>query len=247
VTWIFLLGAGLLAGFINSIAGGGGLITLPAASLIVGVGVTAIGTNKIAGATASLIALIVYAQHGHVDWKNGALFAGTTGAGALIGSRLAPFIPRDAFPWLLAITCPIILYVLWRRDLWLVREAEHNRSVDQGAVALSGFLIGVYDGVWGPGSGTFMFLALMIFGRLPLLTSLAVSKLANTCSAVVALISYGLSGHVLWHRGAVLAVGTLIGGFFGAKQASAKAATIVRPVLAVVVVLLIVRLIADAI
>src|SRR4051812_41236315 len=98
MSWTFLLFAGLIAGFIDAIAGGGGLITLPAISLVVGAGVTAVGTNKIAGAAAALIALLVYARHGHVDWKNSLVFAAMAGLGALVGSRLAPLIPQAAFP-----------------------------------------------------------------------------------------------------------------------------------------------------
>jgi uncharacterized membrane protein YfcA len=114
------------------------------------------------------------------------------------------------------------------------------------AVVLSGLACGFYDGVWGPGSGTFMFLSLLFVAKLPLLPSLAAAKLANSASAITSLVSYAAAGHVHTHQGVVMAVGTIAGGYMGARQASASAARVVRPVLAIVVLLLMVKLLADA-
>lgn len=108
-TDVLLFAAAVLAGFIDSIAGGGGLILLPALSLIVGAGPSAIGTNKPAAAAMAAIALFVYSRRGHLDWRLSGTFALMLAIGALAGSRLALLIPLAAFPWLLALTCPILL------------------------------------------------------------------------------------------------------------------------------------------
>src|SRR4051812_17697004 len=113
---LLLIAAGLLAGFIDSIAGGGGLITLPALTLAVGAGPHAIGSNKIVGTTGALIALLVYLRAGHFDWRKSLVFAAWVGAGAYLGSRTAPFVPVTVFPWLLVATCPLILWIVWRKD-----------------------------------------------------------------------------------------------------------------------------------
>lgn len=245
-TELLLVAAALLAGFIDAIAGGGGLILLPALSLVVGAGPSAIGTNKPAAVAMAAIALIVYARRGHLDWRLSGMFALMIGVGALLGSRVALLVPVAIFPWLLALSCPILLYVVWQKDLWVpadTMEPGGNPRPFAASVILSGLGCGFYDGVFGPGAGTFMFLALLFFARLPLLSALAAAKLANTVSASVALASYASSGHVHWRLGAIAAVGALVGGFIGARQASVKAARIVRPTLVVVVVLLVLRIV----
>lgn len=240
---IFLVTVGLVAGFIDAIAGGGGLIALPAMSLIVGPGVEAIGTNKLAGLAAAGVAFAVYLRKGHVDWKSSVLFTAFVGAGAFAGSITAQFIPASVFPWLLLVTCPLILYLVWKRDLWTAR-ALHPGTASFAAVVLSGLAAGFYDGVWGPGGGTLMFLGLLYFARLPLLTALAASKLANTIAAMVGLATYGAAGHVHIHEASMLAMGMLAGGFVGATIASANATRVVRPALVVIVLLLAVRVIS---
>lgn len=212
-------------------------------SLVVGAGVEAIGTNKIAGVAVALIAFLVYHRKGHVDWKSSILFTISVGGGALVGSIAAQYMPKSVFPWLLLITSPLILYLVLKRDLWTVR-ALHPGNASVTAVALSGLACGFYDGAWGPGAGTLMFLGLLYFARLPLLTALAASKMANTTSAIVGLTSYSIAGHVHVHEGAMLASGMLVGGFLGAHYASANAERVVRPVLVVIAILLAVRVIS---
>ena len=245
-TELLIAGAALLAGFIDAIAGGGGLILLPALSIVVGAGPEAIGTNKPAAVAMAAIALIVFARRGHLDWRLSGVFAVTLAMGAFVGSRVALVIPLAVFPWLLALSCPVLLYIVWQKDLWIPAESGESRGSPRPlalSVLLSGLACGFYDGVFGPGAGTFMFLSLFFFGNLPLLTALAAAKLANTASASVALASYAESGHVHWRLGLIAAVGALAGGFLGARQASEKAARIVRPMLVVVVVLLILRIV----
>lgn len=250
VTELLLFGAALLAGFIDAIAGGGGLILLPALSIVVGAGPFAIGTNKPAAVAMAAIALVVYARKGHLNWRLSGAFAVMLAIGALIGSRLALLIPLAVFPWLLVLACPVLVYVVWQKDLWLPREASGPAEPPRPlapSVLLSGLLCGVYDGAFGPGAGTFMFLSLLFFAHLPLLSSLAAAKLANTASAAVALASYAQSGHVHWRLGLIAALGALAGGYLGARQASERAARIVRPTLVVVVALLVLRIVTGEI
>jgi uncharacterized membrane protein YfcA len=246
---IILIMTGILSGFVDSIAGGGGLINLPILSLLLEPGPVAIGTNKIAGAVAAFVALLVFIRRGHMDTKKSIAFTGWIAIGSLCGSQVAPLLPTHVFKWLLAATCPIILWVVWKKDLWVKKEllahSLHSPSkwspLGTRSIILSGFGCGFYDGVWGPGGGTFMFLSLLFFAELPLLTALAAAKLANTCSASVALISYAAGGFVHWTEGALLALGITVGAFFGASHATQRASKIVRPVLAFVVVLLLIK------
>ncbi|HUP57740.1 MAG TPA: TSUP family transporter [Bdellovibrionota bacterium] len=247
-TVLFLIAAGVVAGFIDAIAGGGGLITLPALATVIGPGVIAIGSNKIVGGMAALVALLVYMSRGHLDWGRSLAFTLWVALGSLAGSRVAPLIPPAWFPLFLAATCPLILWIVWKKDLWVAREASAHpkrRSPWDAALVGSGLACGFYDGLWGPGGGTFMFLSLFFFAKLPLMVAIAGTKLANTASAFTSLASYALQGHVRWLEGGVLAVGVSIGGFMGARHANKQAARVVRPVLLVVVSLLIVKLLAE--
>jgi len=240
--WL-LFGIGIVAGFIDSIAGGGGLITIPALSLILGSGPLAIGTNKLAAAIGTCISFSIYWKGGHVRWGNALRFAGIVGLSSFVGSYTSPLLPKFLFPWLLVLTCPIVLYVIWKKELWIQKKAPD--SIYWGAFILSGVLCGFYDGLWGPGGGTFMFLSLTLWAHLPLLEALAASKLANFLSASASLGGYGSQGLVDISTGLWLAGGMLIGSFVGAQLATKNAARVVRPILLVVVVLLLVRVLQD--
>ncbi len=250
--WIVAI-ASLLAGFIDSIAGGGGLIMLPAYTLAVGPGAAAIGTNKVAASVAASVALAVYARKGHVDWRTGAIFSAWIALGSMAGSFVSPLIPPAAFRVFLVITCPLILWVVWRKDLWVARELKtHGERVTAMALIRSwrllaaGIGVGFYDGLWGPGGGTFMFLALLFVAGLPLLPALGASKMANAVSALASLSGYAWQGHVHWDYGFVGAIGISVSAALGAHFATRNASRVVRPVLAMVVALLLMRLVISA-
>jgi hypothetical protein len=255
-TWLLLPAAGLLAGFIDSIAGGGGLITVPLLSVLIGPGAYAIGTNKIAAVAASLTALLVYLRGGHVEIRGNILFALMVGFGSMIGALLAPQIPGEAYRWILVIIAPMILWVVYRKDLWVEHELkEHPSQVLPEPSATSrpparvewvflacGFGCGLYDGIAGPGGGTLMFLSLLLIARTPLLTAMATAKLANLSSATISLVTYASTGHVLWQKGTPLAIGISGGALVGAHLATRRAGPVARAALLVVATALVIRL-----
>lgn len=239
---LILLVAGTLAGFIDSIAGGGGLITIPTLSLFLTLGPNAIGTNKIAGTVAALLALLVYTFKGHMDWKRGWIFTLFVALGSFSGSTLAPILPSYLFRWFLFSTCPLLLWILWKKELWIQHEVVHSPALENSFLtSVLGFACGFYDGIWGPGGGTFMFLSLFFVAKFPILTALAISKLANTTSAGVSLINFARQNYVHWTLGAWLAAGISIGSLSGSLLATRKSGHIVRPVLIIVVALLLFR------
>lgn len=247
-TWLLLLAAGAIAGFIDSIAGGGGLITVPSLSVVMGPGVPAIATNKIAGTAASFAALLVYIKNGHVNLRGNRRFALIVALSSGLGSIAAPFFPPMFFKWFLIVACPLIIYVVWRKDIWVQHTLERKPILDsallnhRNALWLAGFACGFYDGIAGPGGGTLMFLSLFMFGRLPLVAALGTSKLANFASASVSLASYSSQGLVRWDVGLVLGGAIMIGAFIGAELASRRAAPAARIALLVVSSLLLLRL-----
>ena len=247
---IFLVFVGLIAGLIDSVAGGGGLITLPSISLVIGPGVDAIATNKCVGFTAAAVSFFVFLKNGFRSTPGGWTYALWVGTGAFTGSRLAHLIPTDWFVWILLATCPIILIFIWRRDFLLkLASHDHHTQVDEVAAKpafiLSGVICGIYDGIWGPGGGTFMLLSLLLLVRLPLMPTLLITKLANTASSGVALISFAQLGNVQWATGVLAASAAGLGAYVGTEFVSRQAARVLRPVLTVVVILLLMRVIVQ--
>ena len=123
-------------------------------------------------------------------------------------------------------------------------EPEKKRTADyfSSPLIVCGILSGLYDGFWGPGGGTLMFLSLYFVAKQPLLVAITMGRFANFISASTALTSFASQGYVQWEVGWPLALGIACGAFFGAHQASRLGHKIVRPVLTVAVLLLLVRL-----
>lgn len=233
---------GLFTGLVDSIVGGGGLISLPTLSIAIAPGAQAIGTNKIVGSTGALIALIVYARKGHLKWREGLSFCIVCAIGSFFGSSMAPHVSKDFFRYLMIVMCPVILYIVWNREKFF-SEREDFVKPHYSLFFLSAFGSGFYDGFFGPGGGTFMFLGLFLGTGYPLLPSIAISKMANTFSATTALLTYAHNGYVHWKEGSIMAIGMVIGSFIGASYATKNITKIIRPMLTFVVVLLMVKLI----
>lgn len=233
---------GLVAGFIDAIAGGGGLITLPFLTLMLVDPAHAVGTNKIVGTLGALTAFLIYQKQNKINIKEGMAFCVTIAAGSWTGSKITPHIPPEYFAWGLLLFSPIILWVIFKKDLLIKERIREKKNLHFAAFA-SAFLVGIYDGGFGPGGGTFMLLALLLVAKLPLLHALTLSKLANTFSAGTALVSFGLAGYVHWELGFTTATGMVFGAFVGSKAASKHLMKIVRPVLVVVVLLLMITLV----
>jgi uncharacterized membrane protein YfcA len=232
---------GFIAGCIDSIAGGGGLITLPVLSSVLEPGAHAIGTNKIVGTSGALIAFLVYLRKHPLHLKKGFAFLVAIGIGSFIGSLCSPLIPKLYFRYILIAACPLVLWFLWNKKMFLHEAQDHGRALTGKALGVlftTGAAVGFYDGFFGPGGGTFMLLGLLWAAKLPLFEALLLSKLANTVSAGVSLVSYGVQGYVHPRQGLMMATGMIVGGFLGARFATHRAERIVRPVLAGVVILL---------
>jgi len=233
---------GFLTGLIDSVVGGGGLISLPTLSIAIAPGAQAIGTNKIVGVSGAFVALIVYARKGHLRWREGLAFCVVCAGGSFIGSSCAPYVSKDFFRYLLIFMCPVIMWIVFNKDRFF-KERENFIKPHAGIFFISAFASGFYDGFFGPGGGTFMFLSLFLGTGYPMLTAIAISKLANTFSAGTALVTYSMNGFVHWKEGIFMSVGMIAGSYIGASYATKAAAKIVRPMLIFIVILLMIKLI----
>lgn len=249
-----LAGGGLVAGLIDSIVGGGGLITVPIFLLILGPNATAIGSNKVAAVAAQVVAFAIYWRRGHVVAGQSAVrVLVTTSIGSVVGALMAPHLPREFFQWFMLIIAPIVLILVFTKSVW--QNAASAKAMVTGEapsaarlhrVDIATFAAGLYDGVAGPGGGTLMFLGLMIYGGLPVSIAMGTGKLANLGSATLSLVTYAAQGHVQWLLGSIAAVPIGIGAYWGSRLATRaetaeQSAKIARTALVVVSVLLLLR------
>ena len=241
---LLLFLAGLLAGFIDSIAGGGGMITLPA-MLLAGIPpLQALGTNKLQSLFGSASASWSYARHGHVDLRAQLPMALAAALGAVAGALLATVVPgswlRAVLPFLLV---GIALYFALKPDIGAV---ERHHRIGPRAFGLT-FVpaIGFYDGVFGPGTGSFFMLAFVTLAGFGVLKATAHTKLLNFGSNVGAFAVFLAYGVVLWKVGLVMGVGQFLGAQAGSRVAMRVGAKIIKPLLVVTSIALAIRLMAD--
>ena len=242
--WIIVCPLVFLGGLIDAVAGGGGLITLPAYLLAGLPPHLASGTNKCGNFFGTLIATGRFLKRGDVHLPSA--LAGGAGAlvGAWLGARLNMIMPEQALYYLMLAVVPVMaVFLLFKRDF-----GTEDRSGELGVgklVPLSlaiGLVIGCYDGFFGPGAGTFLTLAFTGLCRFDLLTAAGNTKVANATSNLASLVTFALGGKVLWAVGIPAALFGIAGGYVGAGLALKGGAKVIRPMFFVVLTLLVVRL-----
>jgi uncharacterized protein len=242
---LVLAAVALLAGLVDAIAGGGGLLTLPA---LLSAGVPphlALGTNKGQSVFGSLAALIRYTRAGLVDRRQARLALPLGLLGALAGAQLVLWVrPEVLRPVVLALLVAVAVFVAVRRgpSVAPVRPAVRRERLAVATIALG---IGAYDGFFGPGTGTFLIAAFV--GRLghTLSRATADAKVVNFASNAGALALFGSSGLVLWRIALPMAAAQLVGGWLGAHLAVRGGDRLIRGVVLVVVLGLVLKLGAE--
>ena len=233
--------AGLMAGFIDSIAGGGGLISLPA---LLSVGISpqvALGTNKLQGTFGVFTAAANYLSKGGVNLKECWIGVVTTLIGAAIGSltvqRMNPEILGQLVPFLLL---GVFLYTIFSKNLgFSSRDAKINGPT---YYFVFGMLLGFYDGFFGPGTGAFWTASLLLLLGYNFTKAVGVTKVMNFTSNLVALCLFAISGNVNIQAGIIMALGQIIGARVGSNMAIKRGTRFIRPVFLSIVFITVVRL-----
>ncbi len=236
--------AAFLAGFIDSIAGGGGLVTVPALLLAGFAPVEALGTNKLQGLFGAASATIAYAGKGHVDLRRQLPSAAYAGIGGAAGALLATVLPGDVLRILMPfLLIAIALYFALKPNMGDVDRAER---LSPTLFAMSVVpAIGFYDGVFGPGTGSFFMLAFVSLAGYGVLKATAHTKLLNLASNVGGFAAFALVGAVAWKTGLVMGAAQFAGARIGAHLAMKKGARLIKPLLVVTCIALAIRLLAD--
>lgn len=243
-TVLLLAVAAFAAGFIDAIAGGGGLIVVPALLLGGLSPVEALATNKLQALFGSGSATYAYASRGLIDFRRQTRTAALSFAGSIGGALVASLVPGDwlkiALPFMLV---AIALYFAVKPNMDDVDRAGRLSPV-LFAVAV-GLSIGFYDGIFGPGTGSFFMLAYVSLAGFGVLKATAHTKLLNFASNIGAFIVFALSGAVLWKLGLVMGAAQFIGARLGAALAMRIGARLIKPLLVLVCVALALRLLVD--
>ncbi len=238
-----------LGGFVDSVAGGGGLITLPA-YLMAGIPPHfAMGTNKVVNGFGTALASFKYFRGGKIRLRP-ALIAGIGAlAGAAVGTKIALLIPEDILKvlMLVALPCAAVLLML-KKDFGKESDAparEYAPREEAVRAALIGLGLGCYDGLIGPGTGTFMIMAFTMALSMDLLTSSGCAKVANLASNIASAVLFIFNGKVLWLLAVPAAVCNMLGAYCGARYAMRGGSTKVRGMIFVVLGLLFVKMLYE--
>ena len=239
-----LLGAAFLAGGIDAIVGGGGLIQLPAlfSALPAAMPATLLGTSKLAGLAGTASATLRYARAVSIPWRRLAPAAAIAFAGSLAGAATVTHVSAAAFrPLVPLLLTVVLLYTLTQRDL----GASHAPRTLDRAGAMTGAAIvaaiAFYDGFFGPGTGSFLMLLFIRLYGFDFLNAAAAARVLNAATNVAALAWFGSNGHVLWPIGLAMAAANVAGAQLGTRLALTRGTRFVRIVFIAVVATLILR------
>ncbi len=226
-TLAVLFGAAVLGGFVDSIAGGGGIITVPA---LLAVGLPphlALGTNKLQAVFGSFTAAMNYRRGGMVRWRNMVGGIACTAAGALVGTLAVQTVSADLLTRVIPLLLmAIFLYMLCRPELGATHQP--HRISPRLFYLIFGLLLGFYDGFFGPGTGSFWAMAFISGLGFDLKKTTAHTKVMNFTSNLTALAFFMLGGNVLLVAGLVMGVGQVAGAFLGSHLVLARGTRFIR-------------------
>ena len=232
--WLYpvLTVTAVLTGFIDAVAGGGGLIMLPALLFAGASPIQALATNKLQSVFGTGVATANYARAGLVNWRDHKL----TMAFVFIGASAGVLIVQAVEASVLGLIIPLLLmsvaiYVLVSPRM--TDEDAHQRLSERGYAPVGG-LVGVYDGFFGPGTGSFFTTSLVALRGYGLTRATAVTKLLNFTSNVASVIFFALGGQMLWLLGLCMAGGAMLGGWLGSHSAIRFGARLIRPLLVII-------------
>ena len=229
-----------LAGLVDAIGGGGGLISLPA-YMLAGVPIhQTIATNKLSSTCGTTLATVRFIKEGLVNWRLATPTIIFAMLGSSLGANLSMRVAEGVMEKILFIVLPVVAFIVLNKKIFHDNEAQDlvlNRKLYIVAVA-SAFLVGIYDGFYGPGTGTFLIIAFTVFAKLDIRTSNAQAKVINLTTNITSLVIFLINGQALIPLGLAAAACNMAGNYVGAGLAMTKGSKITRPVIVLVLGLL---------
>ncbi len=232
-----------LAGLVDAIGGGGGLISLPA-YLIAGLPThAAIATNKISSTCGTSLATYRFAKAKLINVKLAIPSVIAAIIGSSIGAKISLLVPEKILSYVLMIILPIAAFFVLNKKLFN-DEGSESVTLDRRTyltASLAALIVGIYDGFYGPGTGTFLIIAFTVFAKLNIQTSNAQAKVINLATNVTALAIFLINGQGILSLGIASAICNMAGGYLGAGLAMKNGAKIVRPSIIFVLFLLVLK------
>jgi uncharacterized membrane protein YfcA len=241
--------ASLLAGFVDAIVGGGGLILVPTLFAVfpTAAPATLFGTNKVASVWGTAAAATQYAKRVEMRWKTLLPAAGVGFAGSMAGAWLVTIVSSDylrkALPFVLL---AVLAYTLVKKDMGQSHAPRFTGQQEAAIACCIGLLLGFYDGFFGPGTGSFFVFLFVRWLGYDFLNASASAKLLNTATNLAALALFAYKGHVWWHFALAMAIANVLGSLLGTRLALKHGSGFVRLVFIGVVSALILKTGFDA-
>ena len=245
LTGILLLsGMSFLAGFIDAVAGGGGLILMPSL-LVAGLPPQmALGTNKFASMLGTMTALINFVRSRKVIWKIALVGLPFSLVGSVFGTRAILHFDQAAAAKIIVFLLPIPAVLTFLPKKQLKTSATEFSAMNMYLhVPLLCLVIGFYDGFFGPGTGTFLIFGFYAFLGLHLINASAISKVFNLASNVGSFVTFVLAGKVLYSVGIPIALANILGGYIGSTLAIRKGQGFIKAILVLVFIILFISLV----
>ena len=235
-----------LAGFIDAVAGGGGLISLPA-YLMAGLPAhNAIATNKMSSSMGTALATYRYAKSGYINWKRALICVICAFIGSSLGANAALMIGDAIFKKIMLVVLPVTaVHVMTRKSIDSNGEKEYSAIRVTAVSMASAFVIGIYDGFYGPGTGTFLILLLCGLAGMGIKEANGTTKVINLTTNIAALSVFIMNGKVIYPLGITAGLFSIAGNYLGTKYFSAKGGKSVKWVIVIVLVIFFIKIISE--
>lgn len=244
IDWLLLAGMAFVAGLVDAVVGGGGLIQIPALFTVLPRALPAVlfGTNKLAAIFGTASAAVRYARRIRVPWRAALPAASAAFVFSYLGAMTVSLLPRALLrPLVLVLLIVVAAYTFARKDFGSIDHNRHHGSSDMLLAMLIGAVLGFYDGFFGPGTGSFLIFVFIRFFGLDFLRASSVAKIVNVATNAAALLYFGAHGQVLWTVAALMAVFNITGAVIGAHLALRHGSGFVRKVFLAMATALIVK------
>ena len=232
-----------LAGFVDSIGGGGGLISLPA-YLIAGLPIhQAIATNKLSSTFGTSLATVRFIKNGLVNFRLAVPSVIMAVIGSSLGANLSLMVDEKIMHYILFVVLPVTAFVVLNRKLFHDNEGSEviaDRRTYITAMAAA-FIVGIYDGFYGPGTGTFLIIAFTVFAKMNIRSANAHTKVINLTTNITSLIIFLINGQVLLPLGLAAAACNMAGNYVGSGLVLTKGSKVVKPIILIVLLLLLLK------
>ena len=242
---LIVLAGVFLAGFMDGIAGGGGIVSVPAYFLAGLPSHLALGTNKLSSCIGTAVSTGRFVRGGYIDWRLGLPSIALAILGAALGTKLQLMVDERVLKYLLLAVLPVVALVVLRQPSLPESPGQIPRGRQAAIVWAAALIIGAYDGFYGPGAGTFLVLTFCALGKLDVRTASGNVKLVNLSSNVGALVTSMLNGKVFLALGLIGAVASVAGHWLGSGLAIKDGSKIVKPAILLVLALLTVKVLSE--